>query len=93
MRFFESYGNPSDSMQNGDIIVMQYIFLGDFCDRGLYSLEVVLLLFALKVKYPNFIYLIRGHHEDRKINEFYGLEQECKKRLNDEIDKKIVFLI
>ena len=45
MRFFESYGNPSDSMQNGDINFMQYIFLGDFCDRGLYSLEVVLLWF------------------------------------------------
>ena len=88
MRFFESYGNPSDSLQNGDINVMQYIFLGDFCDRGLYSLEVVLLLFALKVKYPDFIYLIRGHHEDRKINEFYGLGEECKQRLNDEIDKK-----
>ena len=88
MRFFESYGNPSDSIQNGDINVMQYIFLGDFCDRGFYSLEVVLLLFALKVKYPDFIYLVRGHHEDRAINEFYGLGDECKERLNDDISKK-----
>ena len=88
MRFFESYGNPSDSIQNGDINVMQYVFLGDFCDRGFYSLEVVLLLFALKVKYPYFIYIIRGHHEDRSINEFYGLGQECKERLNDDINKK-----
>ena len=47
-RFFESYRNPSDSMQNVDINVMQYIFLEDFCDRGFYSLEVVLLLLALK---------------------------------------------
>jgi hypothetical protein len=85
MRFFESYGNPSDNIQNGDINVMQYIFLGDFCDRGLYSLETVLLLFALKIKYPNFIYLIRGHHEDKNINEFYGLGQECKERINDDI--------
>ena len=61
MRFFESYGNPSDSMQNDDINVIQYIFLGDFCDKGFYSLEAVLLLLALKVKYPDFIYLIRGH--------------------------------
>ena len=88
MRFFESYGNPSDSIQNGDINVMQYIFLGDFCDRGFYSLEVVLLLFALKVKYPEFIYLIRGHHEDKSINEFYGLGTECIERLNDDINKK-----
>ena len=87
MRFFESYGNPSDNIQNGDINVMQYIFLGDFCDRGFYSLEVILLLFALKVKYPNFIYLIRGHHEDKNINEIYGLGQECKERLKDDINE------
>ena len=87
MRFFESYGNPSDNIQNGDINVMQYIFLGDFCDRGFYSLEVIFLLFALKVKYPNFIYLIRGHHEDKNINEIYGLGQECKERLKDDINE------
>ena len=85
MRYFESFGNPSDDNQMGDINVMQYIFLGDFCDRGLYSLEVILLLFALKVKYPDFIYLIRGHHEDRFINEKYGLGDECKDRLLDDI--------
>ena len=50
MRFFESYGNPSDDNQMGDINVMQYIFLGDFCDRGYHSLEVIFLLFALRKK-------------------------------------------
>ena len=85
MRFFESFGNPSDDNQMGDINVMQYIFLGDFCDRGFYSLEIILLLFALKVKYPDFIYLIRGHHEDKSINEHYGLGAECQERLNDNI--------
>ena len=85
MRYFESFGNPSDDNQMGDINVMQYIFLGDFCDRGLYSLEVILLLFALKIKYPDFIYLIRGHHEDININEKYGLGEECHERLLDDI--------
>ena len=85
MRYFESYGNPSDNIQNGDINVMQYIFLGDFCDRGNQSLEIILLLFALKIKYPDFIYIIRGHHEDIDINEHYGLGDECKEKLNEDI--------
>ena len=89
MRYFESFGNPSDDNQMGDINVMQYIFLGDFCDRGLYSLEVILLLFALKIKYPDFIYLIRGHHEDKAINEKYGLGDECLERLQDEIQNPL----
>ena len=89
MRYFESFGNPSDDNQMGDINVMQYIFLGDFCDRGLYSLEVILLLFALKIKYPDFIYLIRGHHEDKNINQKYGLGDECHERLLDDIENPL----
>jgi hypothetical protein len=81
MRFFESFGHPSDEGQMGDIYVMQYIFLGDFCDRGCYSLEVVFLLLALKVKYPEYIYLIRGHHEDIAVNGVCGLGEEFKERL------------
>ena len=93
MRFFESYGNPSDDNQMGDINVMQYIFLGDFCDRGFNSLEIIFLLFALKIKYPQFIYILRGHHEDKNINIKYGLGQECIDRLSDDIrDPKSIFV-
>jgi hypothetical protein len=64
MRYFESFGNSSDDNQMGEINVMQYIFFGDFCDRGLYSLEVILLLFALKVKYnhqsPFYIIIVKN---------------------------------
>ena len=88
MRYFESYGNPSDNIQNGDINVMQYIFLGDFCDRGNQSLEIILLLFALKIKYPEFIYILRGHHEDAEINEFFGLGDECKEKLGENIKEE-----
>ncbi len=87
MRYFESFGNPSDDNLMGDINVMQYIFLGDFCDRGFYSLEIIFLLFALKIKYPNFIYLIRGHHEDINININYGLKEECISKLNFDENK------
>ena len=90
MRYFESFGNPSDDNQMGDINVMQYIFLGDFCDRGFYSLEIIFLLFALKVKYPNFIYLIRGHHEDINININYGLNEECKQKIKCDEDTSII---
>ncbi len=49
MRIFESYGNPSDESTMGDVHLFHYVFLGDYVDRGFYSLEVILLIFALKV--------------------------------------------
>jgi len=57
MRSFESYNHPSDDTSMGDIHVMQYIFLGDICDRGLYSLEIIFLIFALKVRLLFFLIL------------------------------------
>lgn len=83
MRFFETYGNPSDVNPMGDININSYVFLGDFIDRGNYSLEVIFLLFALKVKYPDSIYLVRGHHEDEIVNRKLGLFEDCDKRLDD----------
>jgi serine/threonine-protein phosphatase 4 catalytic subunit len=51
---------------------VNYLFLGDFVDRGFNSVETFLLLLALKVRYPDRITLIRGNHESRQITQVYG---------------------
>mmetsp|Transcript_39543 Transcript_39543/g.39112 ORF Transcript_39543/g.39112 Transcript_39543/m.39112 type:complete len:129 (+) Transcript_39543:1-387(+) len=60
----------------GDCPETNYLFLGDFVDRGFYSVETFLLLLALKVRYPDRIVLIRGNHESRQITQVYGFYDE-----------------
>ncbi len=65
MRFFDIWKQPSDA---GDIEGFDYMFLGNYVDRGSYNLETICLLMALKVKYPDQVHLVRGNHEDRNVN-------------------------
>lgn len=77
LNIFAINGSPSESNR--------YLFNGDFVDRGSYSVENVLTLFAYKLLYPDHVYLSRGNHEGAAMNHFYGFEGEVKAKYSNEV--------
>jgi len=81
IRMFEMCGFPPNS---------NYLFLGDYVDRGKQSLETILLLLCYKLKYPENFFLLRGNHECANVTRVYGFYDECKRRCNVKIWKTFI---
>lgn len=81
IRMFEMCGFPPNS---------NYLFLGDYVDRGKQSLETILLLLCYKLRYPENFFLLRGNHECANVTRVYGFYDECKRRCNVKIWKSFV---
>jgi serine/threonine-protein phosphatase 6 catalytic subunit len=65
---------------SGDLPGTNYIFMGDFVDRGHNSVETFQLLLCLKARYPDCVTLLRGNHESRQITQVYGFYEECVRK-------------
>lgn len=78
LRIFEFGNYPPDA---------NYLFLGDYVDRGKQSLETICLLLSYKIKYPVNFFILRGNHECASINRIYGFYDECKRRYSIKIWK------
>ena len=81
LRLFEMCGFPPNA---------NYLFLGDYVDRGKQSLETILLLMCYKLKFPENFFLLRGNHECANVTRVYGFYDECKRRCNVKIWKGFI---
>ena len=65
--------------------ITKYLFLGDYVDRGNYSLEVIFVLYALKIAHPNEVFLLRGNHECKLMTVTHNFRTDCLKKYDQEL--------
>jgi len=76
LRLLEAAGDPSES---------QYLFLGDYVDRGCFSMECILYLYAHKITFPKTFWMLRGNHECRHLTSFFNFQDECLYKYDSEL--------
>lgn len=69
----------------GEPGTLNYLFLGDYVDRGIFGIEVCFLLFAIKLNHPKNVVMLRGNHESRNMTESFTFRQEVISRYDQEV--------
>ncbi|ORC92791.1 protein phosphatase 3, catalytic subunit [Trypanosoma theileri] len=81
LKIFELGGKPGQQ---------QYIFLGDYVDRGNFGMEIVLLLFAYKIRYPKRFIILRGNHESRHLTSYFNFKTESEYKYSLDVYNEIM---
>ena len=81
-----------DDDTGGPLETTKYIFLGDYVDRGSFSVEVLGLILAIKIKLKNTIFMLRGNHECRQLTSFFNFRTECISKYDQEIYDQVMDL-